>query len=170
MSDSSTTRTQVAALESDMSRGEDTDRVATLARSFSLTRTFSSISPDSSPFLSEDSRLDPKSKTFSPELWVKTMLHAFAQDPAKFARHAAGVSWRNLDVHGYGDAIEYQKDVMNVLLRAPLIALNWFTNRRKKVQILSGFDGLVKSGEMLLVLGRPGRLVVMPFSFFPSLF
>ena len=28
---------------------------------------------------------------------------------------------------------------------------------KQKIQILRDFDGLVKSGEMLVVLGRPGR-------------
>lgn len=46
---------------------------------------------------------------------------------------------------------------MNVLWRAPLIAKEWISNRQQKIQILSDFDGLVNSGEMLLVLGRPGR-------------
>ncbi|KAJ3523927.1 hypothetical protein NM208_g12262 [Fusarium decemcellulare] len=130
--------------------------MAQLARSFSLTRTFSTFSTNVNPFLVQDSRLDPKSPEFFPEYWVKAMLHAFSQDPDKYPRHTAGVSWRNLGVHGYGDPTDYQKDVLNVTWRGPLSALNWFANRKRKVRIINDFDGLVKSGELLLVLGRPG--------------
>ncbi|KAF9766424.1 hypothetical protein IL306_001186 [Fusarium sp. DS 682] len=127
-----------------------------LARTFSLTRTFSALSTNINPFLAQDPRLDPKSPDFEPESWVKALLHAFSQDPSKHPRYTAGVSWRSLSVHGFSDPTEYQKDVFNVLWRGPLGALNWFAKRKQKVKILSEFDGLVKSGELLLVLGRPG--------------
>lgn len=34
-----------------------------------------------------------------------------------------------------------------------------FKKNVRKIQILREFDGLVKSGELLVVLGRPGRCV-----------
>ncbi|UPK93852.1 hypothetical protein LCI18_004787 [Fusarium solani-melongenae] len=144
------------ASESETENGNNIEPMAQLARSFSLTRTYSTLSAGVSPFLLQDSRLDPKSPNFLPEFWVKAMLHAFSQDPEKFPRHTAGVSWRNLNVHGFGDPTDYQKDVLNVLWRSPLSALNWLANRKRKIQIINEFDGLVESGELLLVLGRPG--------------
>lgn len=33
---------------------------------------------------------------------------------------------------------------------------NWISNRKRKVQILQGIDGVLESGEMLVVLGPPG--------------
>ncbi|WAO94325.1 Hypothetical protein NCS54_01190400 [Fusarium falciforme] len=144
------------ASESETENSNNVEPMAQLARSFSLTRTYSTLSAGVSPFLLQDSRLDPKSPNFLPEFWVKAMLHAFSQDPEKFPRHTAGVSWRNLNVHGFGDPTDYQKDVLNVLWRTPLSALNWLANRKRKIQIIKEFDGLVESGELLLVLGRPG--------------
>ncbi|KAG7426504.1 ZEB2-regulated ABC transporter 1 [Fusarium oxysporum f. sp. raphani] len=136
---------------------EDTaEPVLQLARTFSLTRTFSALSTNINPFLAQDSHLDPKSPDFEPESWVKALLHTFSKDPSKHPRYTAGVSWRNLSVHGFSDPTEFQKDVFNVVWRSPLAALNWFAKRKQKVKIISDFDGLVKSGELLLVLGRPG--------------
>ncbi|KAF4451298.1 putative ABC1 transport protein [Fusarium austroafricanum] len=133
-----------------------TEPVTHLARSFSLTRTYSTLSTNVNPLLAQDPRLDPKSADFEPQSWVKGLLHAFSQDKGKHPRYTAGVSWRSLSVHGFSDPTEYQKDVFNVIWRGPLTALNWFANRKQKVKIISEFDGLVKSGELLLVLGRPG--------------
>ncbi|KAF5975090.1 ABC transporter CDR4 [Fusarium coicis] len=142
--------------EADTSVEETTEPVLQLARTFSLTRTFSALSTNINPVLAEDSRLDPKSPEFQPESWVKALLHAFSKDPSKHPRYTAGVSWRNLSVHGFSDPTESQKDVLNVIWRSPLAALDWFAKSKQKVKIITDFDGLVKSGELLLVLGRPG--------------
>ncbi|KAG9494905.1 hypothetical protein J7337_013134 [Fusarium musae] len=142
--------------EADTTVEETTEPVLQLARTFSLTRTFSALSTNINPFLAQDSRLDPKSPEFQPESWVKALLHAFSKDPSKHPRYTAGVCWRNLSVHGFSDPTEFQKDVLNVIWRSPLAALDWFAKRKQKVKIITDFDGLVKSGELLLVLGRPG--------------
>ncbi|RBR21077.1 hypothetical protein FVER53590_10580 [Fusarium verticillioides] len=142
--------------EADTTVEETTEPVLQLARSFSLTRTFSALSTNINPFLAQDSHLDPKSPKFQPESWVKALLHAFSKDPSRHPRYTAGVSWRNLSVHGFSDPTEFQKDVLNVIWRSPLAALDWFAKRKQKVKIITDFDGLVKSGELLLVLGRPG--------------
>ncbi|CAM1504844.1 Fc.00g024350.m01.CDS01 [Cosmosporella sp. VM-42] len=130
--------------------------VAQLARSFSMSRTCSQLPSDVNPFLSTDPKLDPSSKNFDAKQWVYSMLHAFSKDPEKFPRHTAGVAYSNLSVHGFGTPTDYQKDVFNILWRIPLMIADWAAQRRNRIQILHGFDGLVKSGEMLLVLGRPG--------------
>ncbi|KAI1390698.1 ABC-2 type transporter-domain-containing protein [Hypoxylon trugodes] len=132
---------------------DDNARVTTLARTFTRE---SSYPQDVNPFLSPTPTLDPNSSQFDARKWAKTLLHAFAQDPEKYPRPPVGVSWRNLGVHGFGKDTDYQKDILNLLWRAPLIAREWISQRRRKIQILDNFDGLVKSGEMLLVLGRPG--------------
>ncbi|KAM0471305.1 hypothetical protein ACHAP7_009078 [Fusarium lateritium] len=142
--------------ESETSVEDTAEPMTRLARRFSHTRTYSTMSTLVNPFLAQDSRLDPKSAEFVPEHWFKAMLHAFSQDPSRYPRHTAGVSWRGLGVYGFGDPTDYQKDVLNVVWRAPLKALNWFANRKQKIKIINDFDGLVESGELLLVLGRPG--------------
>ncbi|KAI1093930.1 ABC-2 type transporter-domain-containing protein [Rostrohypoxylon terebratum] len=143
-----------ASFSSDASSVEDDDtRVATLARTLTRETThFQGVNP----FLDKRPELDPNSPQFDARKWAKTLLHAFAQEPDKFPRPPVGVSWRNLCVHGFGKDTDYQKDILNVLWRAPLIAREWISSRQQKIQILDRFDGLVKSGEMVLVLGRPG--------------
>lgn len=138
------------------SRAED-ERVAELARSFSQTGARSAGTQHDNPFHSPVPSLDPNSAEFDPRKWISALLHAFSKDPNQYPRQPLGVSWRYLSVHGFGSDTDYQKDVMNVLWRAPLIAKEWISTRQQKIQILSDFDGLVNSGEMLLVLGRPGR-------------
>jgi len=66
----------------------------------------------------------------------------------------AGIVWKNLKVCGSGSAINLQKNVGSLLL-APL-RLGEFFQKGPEKTILNEFDGVLKSGEMLVVLGRPG--------------
>ncbi|KAI9751254.1 MAG: pyruvate dehydrogenase E1, beta subunit [Chaenotheca gracillima] len=105
---------------------------------------------------SSDPRLDPHSGKFDPRAWAKTLLALESRDPDRYPKRVAGVSYRNLGVHGYGTPTDYQKTFGNYPLEAGSI-FNRLSGRNKhKIQILRDFDGLVKSGEMLVVLGRPG--------------
>lgn len=67
-----------------------------------------------------------------------------------------GVAFRNIDVYGFDSSQQYQATVTSYILAIP----TFFWNKLRKngstnVQILRDFSGLVRSGEMLLVLGRP---------------
>lgn len=67
------------------------------------------------------------------------------------------IAYKNLSAHGFGEATDYQKTFGNF----PLEIVGFFKGlvgkrQKTKIQILRDFDGLVKSGEMLVVLGRPG--------------
>lgn len=62
-----------------------------------------------------------------------------------------GVSFRNLDCVGRRHSAQYHGNFLSTMLR-PFRSLQ----SRDKVQILSRFEGLIRPGEMLLVLGRPG--------------
>ncbi len=66
----------------------------------------------------------------------------------------AGIVWKNLKVCGSGSAINIQKNVGSLLL-APLRFREFFQKGAEKT-ILNNFEGCLKSGEMLVVLGRPG--------------
>jgi ATP-binding cassette, subfamily G (WHITE), member 2, PDR len=118
--------------------------------------------PISSPFLDPetDPELNPTSTKFNARKWVKNFLRFVSLDPDRYPRRTAGVSFRNLNVYGFGTAADYQMDVANAWLKAA----GWFRSlvvRREKIRIdiLRDFEGLVRSGEMLVVLGRPGRYV-----------
>jgi ABC-type multidrug transport system fused ATPase/permease subunit len=98
----------------------------------------------------QDSRLDPLSADFDYEIWLKQRF----SDPSHCKNSSTSVAFRNLNVYGYGAKTDYQKTFASYPLS---IAENLFNNARKsRVDILRNFEGLVRRGEMLVVLGRPG--------------
>jgi ABC-type multidrug transport system ATPase subunit len=66
----------------------------------------------------------------------------------------AGIVWKSLKVCGSGSAINIQKNVGSILMLP--FRLNEFFGRGPEKTILNEFDGVLKSGELLVVLGRPG--------------
>jgi ATP-binding cassette subfamily G (WHITE) protein 2 (PDR) len=108
-------------------------------------------------FGSEDPLLDPASGKFNARAWVKTMIGIKSRDPERYPERVAGVSFKNLSVHGFGTPTDYQKSFGNVPLELFSLIDKVRGRGKTKIQILRDFDGLVKSGEMLVVLGRPGR-------------
>jgi len=110
------------------------------------------------PFLGAPagSMLDPACKNFSTKAWLSNLVGFMAKDPSKYTFRRAGVSFRNLDVYGFGSPTDYQKTVANVWLGLSGL-FRWLGGvKEQRIQILQSFDGVVESGEMLLVLGRPG--------------
>jgi ATP-binding cassette, subfamily G (WHITE), member 2, PDR len=75
-------------------------------------------------------------------------------DEKNIIQRRAGIVFKNLRVSGSGSAINLQNTVGSVLL-APLRVSESFGKKTEKI-ILNDFNGVVKSGELLLVLGRPG--------------
>ena len=68
-----------------------------------------------------------------------------------------GVSYQNLSVFGSFDASDYQQTFATFPLRLFRRLITIFgPDRSSKVNILRFLEGLVDSGEMLMVLGRPG--------------
>ncbi|KAI1750671.1 ABC transporter-like protein [Xylaria castorea] len=67
------------------------------------------------------------------------------------------VSFRRLHCHGVSVSSRYQATISSYLLAIPSMILKFLSPRRDpKVTILDDFEGLIRPGEMLLVLGRPG--------------
>lgn len=116
------------------------------------------------PFLDvvEGSTLNPHGDNFKARDWMKNLLALTARDPERFRQRAAGISFKNMSVHGYGSPTDYQKDVFNSVLQIGHLFRLVTGTGKQKIQILRNFDGLVKSGEMLVVLGRPGRYAELP--------
>lgn len=75
-------------------------------------------------------------------------------DENEVIQRRAGVVWKNLKVCGSGSAINLQQNVGSLLL-SPLRFKEFFGKGPEKT-ILNEFEGVLKSGEMLVVLGRPG--------------
>lgn len=135
-------------------------RVHNLARTFTNATQHSVKGHDGeyiNPFLnSSDPALDPASEKFSAKAWMKTIMGITSRDPERYPERTAGISYTKLSAHGFGVATDYQKTFGNYPLEIGGL-FNRLTGRGKtKIQILRNFDGLIKSGEMLVVLGRPG--------------
>jgi len=106
---------------------------------------------------STDPLLDPASGKFSARAWCKTLVGLQSRDPERYPERTAGVAYKNLNAHGFGEATDYQKTFGNYPLEAGSLFKRIIGRRQQtKIQILRDFDGLVRSGEMLVVLGRPG--------------
>ncbi|KAJ5282097.1 hypothetical protein N7505_000077 [Penicillium chrysogenum] len=110
------------------------------------------------PFTNGDSKstLNPNSPNFKVRDWMKMLLAIRSRNPDKYPDRTAGISFKNLNVHGFGSPTDYQKDVMNSVLELGTMVRRLAGLKLQKIQILRDFDGLVKSGETLVVLGKPG--------------
>lgn len=128
-----------------------TSVVQALARSYS----HASGAPGDNPFLAgPDSPLNPASENFSGKEWAKAIVELVSQDGGSF--RSAGVCFQNLNVHGFGESTDYQKDVANVWLSLAGWAGGLISSNKQRIDILRQFDGIVRKGEMLVVLGPPG--------------
>ncbi|KAL8736690.1 MAG: hypothetical protein Q9166_000056 [cf. Caloplaca sp. 2 TL-2023] len=138
--------------------GEHADRkVKQLARQITAGSVKSAGGSYPNPFAgTNEPELDPLSGQFKPERWVKTLIGVQSRDPERYPQRVAGVSYKNLNVSGFGSPLDYQKTFGNYPLEIASL-FNTVTGRgKRKIHILRDFEGLVKSGEMLVVLGRPG--------------
>ncbi|PHH86006.1 hypothetical protein CDD83_10881 [Cordyceps sp. RAO-2017] len=123
-----------------------------MARSYSRT---SAAVPGQNPFLAgSDSHLNPSSPNFSGREWAKAVVELVSHDGGSF--RSTGVCFDSLNVYGYGESTDYQKDVANIWLSAAALARRFAGSGRQRIDILRNFDGLVRTGEMLVVLGPPG--------------
>ncbi|OCK82353.1 ABC-transporter [Lepidopterella palustris CBS 459.81] len=101
-----------------------------------------------------DPHLDPTSSDFDISRWAKTVMRTAEKAGVKFRR--ASFSFKNLVVSGSASAAHFQPNVVSVFM-APFRMHEYVSfGKKPETTILNGFDGVVKSGETLLVLGRPG--------------
>ncbi|KAJ5698388.1 ABC transporter CDR4 [Penicillium macrosclerotiorum] len=134
-------------------------RVGALARQLTRQSTrFSIKSSLENPFTAadSDSSINPHSPNFKVRDWMKMLLAIRSRDPERYPNRVAGIAFKNLSVHGFGTPTDYQKDVLNCLFEIGTIARRLAGVKMQRIQILHEFDGLVRSGEMLVVLGKPG--------------
>ncbi|KUI58463.1 ABC transporter CDR4 [Cytospora mali] len=68
-----------------------------------------------------------------------------------------GVSFQDLECHGFISSATFQHTAISYAAALPRFIAGLFSRQPpRRVQILRNFDGHIKPGEMLLVLGRPG--------------
>ena len=151
--DSESTGGSSDALDKERRDGE----VARLARQVTQNSIKTAGGNYQNPFLgSEDPALDPHSGAFSPETWTRTLMGLQSRDPERYPKRVAGIAYRNLHAHGFGSLTDYQKTFGNYPFALSSLFSMVTGKGKRKIQILRDFEGLVKSGEMLVVLGRPG--------------
>jgi hypothetical protein len=81
--------------------------------------------------------LDPMSQSFNAEKWAKAYLSFIRNDPERYPQRTAGVSYRDLDVYGFGSDVNYQKDVVNIFSHAVSFIKEAFRGQ-PRVPILTG--------------------------------
>lgn len=101
-----------------------------------------------------DPQLDPESPKFDLYKWIRFTMRAIDQDDIKIAR--AGVTMKDVTVRGTGSALNLQKNVGSVLMAPMRLGEMINFGSKPSKTIIRNFDILMKSGEMLIVLGRPG--------------
>lgn len=99
-----------------------------------------------------DEGTDPTQPDFNVYKWARMQLHLMNEKGIVSSR--SGVTFQGLDVYGSGPRINIQPTVAT-LMRWPLQLRDKLRHQGKR-QILYGFEGLIKPGELLVVLGRPG--------------
>jgi ATP-binding cassette, subfamily G (WHITE), member 2, PDR len=136
-------------------RAGDREELARIASSFSQRRPSTLGRLNTIDMLStDDPRIDPTSTKFEAYLWARRMLQKLDEEGIQPER--ASVVFRNLNVNGYGSALQLQDTVGSVLIK-PLQFWNTFRRSQgTQKKILRNFDGILKGGELLMVLGRPG--------------
>ena len=139
------------------------EKITELARTLSYCGVKNEKGELINPFFgSEHPLLDPNSGKFSSKAWLETIMSITSRDPERYPKRVAGVAYKNLSAHGFGEPTDYQKTFGNYPFKLLSLAKRLFGKGKKtRIQILRDFDGLVKSGEMLVVLGRPGRQVML---------
>lgn len=112
-----------------------------------LVNSLANISPD-------DPALNPDSKDFDLYKWLRKTLHLLKDQGIPHKQ--AGIFFENVRVTGTGAALQLQMTLAD-LFTAFLRPRETFDFRSKEPkQILKQFDGVLDSGELLIVLGRPG--------------
>jgi len=101
-----------------------------------------------------DSTLDPASKDFDVTKWVQDFVRELSDKG--HVPHGLGFVFQDLSVYGSGAALQLQ-DTVSSVLSAPFRPREFFGSKKApRRHILHGFNGLLKAGELLAVLGRPG--------------
>lgn len=145
------------ASDSDESETDRREQVRHLARQITRRSSLSIPPGDVNPFTAaKDSRLDPNSPHFNARAWAKAMLQLAQKDPENYKPRTAGFAFKNLNAWGYGQATDYQKSVGNAPLEIMSLFRKITKTGQRRIDILRDFEGLVESGEMLVVLGPPG--------------
>lgn len=109
-------------------------------------------------FAGTDPRLDPNSPDFDSKCWVANMRRLIDSDVDYYKPASLGVAYKDLRVYGDMAGSDYQSTVSNSIQKALGRLVNRFRpeNTETSFDILKPMEGLIKPGEVTVVLGRPG--------------
>nr|CAA93140.1 ATP-binding cassette multidrug transporter [Aspergillus nidulans] len=103
----------------------------------------------------EDATLDPNSASFSLEKWLRAAVSDASQQG--LSTPSGGIPLQKSDrPRAQTAALQLQPTVGSVLTAPLRSRVCCDTGEYEPRRILHGFDGVMKTGELLLVLGRPG--------------
>ncbi|USP73527.1 abc multidrug transporter [Curvularia clavata] len=121
-----------------------------------LVRLFSVTSPQISRRMSiaapGDPEVDPSNEAFDLSKFLKLFRRQLEGEGIEMKK--VSVVFKNLNVFGSGKALQLQSTVTDMFM-APFRAKEYFGKTQRK-QILHSFDGIIRAGELCVVLGRPG--------------
>ncbi|KAF1361209.1 hypothetical protein EJ07DRAFT_164771 [Lizonia empirigonia] len=102
----------------------------------------------------DDPAMDPSSESFDLRKFLRSFRHYLEGEGVEMKQ--LSVVYKNLNVYGSGAALQLQKTVADFLM-APIRPGEFISfGKKDRKQILHGFDGIIKAGELCVVLGRPG--------------
>ncbi|KAI9834089.1 MAG: hypothetical protein M1819_003374 [Sarea resinae] len=98
---------------------------------------------------------DTNNPAWTLERTLRVAVERAENDGAAPISSNVSVRWQNIEVFGESLDVTSQKDVLSILTDVFTFCARLFQKKPTR-QILHGIDGVVKEGEMLLLLGRPG--------------
>ncbi|PSN63765.1 hypothetical protein BS50DRAFT_576389 [Corynespora cassiicola Philippines] len=101
-----------------------------------------------------DSRVDPLHPDFDIAKFLKMFRNQLEDEGISMKK--VGVVFKDLNVYGSGSALQLQQTVSDFLAAPFRIGENFSMGKKDRKHILRNFNGDIKSGELVIVLGRPG--------------
>ncbi|KAL4963721.1 ABC-2 type transporter-domain-containing protein [Aspergillus stella-maris] len=122
-----------------------------------LTYPYTSLQARATKQATNEGSLPPESSSRERYEWARDNICILG--PTTHNNHDSGVLYENLAVAGSGASIQVQQTVLSALMHPIVSAVSLLAYKGRRPtphSIISGVNGLLCSGELLLVLGRPG--------------
>lgn len=101
-----------------------------------------------------DPVFDPNSSSFDLHKYLRMTMKILDDEDIKTKR--AGAVFKNVNVSGTGSALNLQPTVSSFFMTPLRLGESSLFGHTPLKKILRDFDGLIRGGELLIVLGRPG--------------
>lgn len=101
-----------------------------------------------------DPAVDPQSESFQLPKFLKMFRHQLEEEGVHMKK--VGLLYKKLNVYGSGAALQLQQTVADFIMAPLRLGESFSFGEKERKHILRNFDGVVRNGELLIVLGRPG--------------